>query len=262
VTGRHRRIRIELAYDGTDFAGWQVQPDLRTVQGTVETALSRILGGATARLRGAGRTDAGVHARGQVADALVDTRLDDPELLIALASLLPADVRPVDLRMVPDDFHSRKLALSKTYVYRLDRSRWGNPLDARYTLHYPYEIDRDAMQEALGKLPGRRDWAGFAGSASAVESTVRDLAVASYEEPGPDSGRFTFRADGFLNHMVRNLVGTLLDVARGRFPPGRIDEILRTGDRTLAGPTAPARGLCLEEVFYPPLLEAGEERRA
>jgi tRNA pseudouridine38-40 synthase len=245
-----RRIRLDLAYDGTDFAGWQVQPGQRTVQGTVEEALSRLGGGVAIAARGAGRTDAGVHARQQVADAWIASRLDDDGLIAALAAIFPPDLRPRAVRTVPADFHARKAAVSKTYRYRLDRSRCGDPLRSRYALHHPYPIDRGAVDEALRWVAGRKDFAGFAGSASVVKTTVRTLSEARYEEAEHDEGVFTFTADGFLNHMVRNLVGTLLEVGRGRFSKARIAEILDSRDRTRAGPTAPAHGLCLDRIIY------------
>jgi len=250
VSPTQRRVRIDLAYDGTDFAGWQVQPGARTVQGVLCAALSRIQGGGAVGVRGAGRTDAGVHARGQVADAAIVTRLDDAGLLRSLASILPWDVRPLALRTVSPDFHSRFQALAKTYRYRLDRSPTGDPFLARHALFHPHALDHAALADALGRLPGRRDWSGFAGAACASADRVRCLTEASYEEPDARTGWFTFSADGFLNHMVRNLVGTLLEVARGSFAPERIEEILARGERGLAGPTAPARGLYLERVVY------------
>lgn len=247
-----RRIRIDLAYDGTDFAGWQIQPEARTVQGVVTSTLA-LLEGNDARItvRGAGRTDAGVHARAQVCDAWIATRLSDRALLHAFASMLPADVRPVALSTVEPDFHSQHDALSKTYRYWLDRSAMGDPFSARYALHHPAQLDHDALAAALALLPGRRDWSAFTGAACTVDDRVRTLGEASYEEPRRGVGVFTFTADGFLTHMVRNLVGTLLDVARGRIVPARIAEILLAQDRRLAGATAPAHGLVLERVRYP-----------
>jgi len=181
-----------------------------------------------------------------VCDVEVRTVLDDAALLDRLAGILPEDLRPLRVRTVPGAFHARKTAVAKTYRYRLDRSPHGDPLLARYAAHVPRLGDPDAMDAALRMLPGRRDWAGFAGAASEVEDTVRTLEVARF-----DGTAFTFRGDGFLNHMVRNLVGTLLEIARGRFAPDRIAAILESKDRALAGPTAPARGLCLERIFYP-----------
>jgi tRNA pseudouridine38-40 synthase len=245
-----RRIRLDLAYDGTGFAGWQTQPGLRTVQGTVEAALAPFGEAGRVVVRAAGRTDAGVHARQQVADGRVDGRLDDAGLLRALAARLPPDVRPRAVKTVPDAFHSRRDAVSKTYRFTLDRSPWGDPLRARFALHHPLAVDRERVEAGLKELAGRRDFAGFAGAASEVRTTVRTLLEARYEETGA-TGVFTFSADGFLNDLVRNMVGTLLEIGRGRFGPERIVEVLESRDRTRAGPTAAARGLCLERVVYP-----------
>lgn len=258
MTDAERRVRIDLAYDGSDFHGWQLQPAARTVQGVVEGALGVIHGGDAIRVRGASRTDSGVHARGQVADAVVRTRLDDDALLGALASLLPPDVRPRAVRTVAYDFHARNDAVAKTYRYWLDRTPHGDPLVSRFALHAPRIEDPRALLAALPALLGRKDWAGFAGSAGTVSSTVRSVMDARFDAAGTVLAVFTFTADGFLNHMVRNLVGTLLEIARGRFLPRRIDEILASGDRTLAGPTAPAHALCLERVFYPEEAVSGD----
>ncbi len=245
-----RRIRLDLAYDGTDFAGWQVQPGARTVQGLIEEVLTRLQGGAPARIRGAGRTDAGVHARGQVADGEIGIALDDDGLLRSLRSMLPPDVRPVRLRTVAPSFHSRRDAHSKTYRYLLDRSPQGDPFLARYAMHHPHPLDLGAIDEALGLLPGRRDWSGFAGAACPRGDRVRSVTLATAEALSPEVVAFDFSADGFLNHMVRNIVGTLIEIGRGRFVPERVLEILAAGDRGLAGPTAPAHGLCLMRVEY------------
>lgn len=245
-----RRIRLDLAYDGTDFLGWQVQPSGRTVQGTVEEALCRLHGGRAVRVRGAGRTDAGVHARGQVADAEVGTSLEDAEILSALQALLPRDVRPTAVRTTAGSFDARRDAVSKTYRYVLDRSRHADPFLARFALHIPHPLDEAAVTDALARLPGTRDWSGFTGAACPCADRVRTLIEASLARPSPGLSVFSFTADGFLNHMVRNLVGTLLEIARGRFIPDQVDDILASKDRRLAGPTAPARGLCLRRVEY------------
>jgi len=246
-----RRFRIDLAYDGTDFSGWQVQPRGRTVQGVLERTLTRLQGGRPVSVRGAGRTDAGAHARQQVADARLSISLDEAELGRALRSMLPEDLRPLRVRVVEDSFHSRRDARAKTYRYRLDRSSAGDPFLARYALRHAGDLDLEAMREALGRLPGRRDWSGFAASACVVRDRVRELSEAGYEESGDGEGWFSFTGDGFLTHMVRNLVGTLLEVGRGRFEPARVERILAEGDRSLAGPTAAARGLVLWRVVYP-----------
>lgn len=214
--------------------------------------MTRLQGGRPVRVRGAGRTDAGVHARQQVADFVLDTPLGEADLEHALRCMLPEDLRPLRVRVVDDAFNARRDARSKTYRHRLDRSRAGDPFLARYAAHQPGDLDLGAMDEALRRLPGRRDWSGFAGSACDVRDRLRHLTEASYrEEARTTEGWFSFSSDGFLNHMVRNLVGTVLEVGRGRFAPERIDRILEERDRTLAGPTAPARGLILWNIAYP-----------
>ncbi|HJQ99956.1 MAG TPA: tRNA pseudouridine(38-40) synthase TruA [Candidatus Polarisedimenticolaceae bacterium] len=246
-----RRVRIDLAYDGTPFAGWQVQPERPTVQGTLEDALARLHGGMRIAVRGAGRTDAGVHARGQVADALVSDRFDDGDLSRALRALVPSEIAIVSVRTVPEDFHSRIAATAKTYAYLVDRSPSGNPFLARYALQAPYPVDVAAVEDALRLLPGRHDFSGFCASASEVEDRVRTLTRAERVVLREDLELYRFTAEGFLMHMVRILVGTLLDVGRGRFGPERIGEVLLSGDRARGGTTAPAHGLCLERVDFP-----------
>jgi tRNA pseudouridine38-40 synthase len=257
VSPQARRIRIDLAYDGTDFAGWQLQAVGRTVQGILEAALSRLHGDTPVRVRGAGRTDAGVHARGQVADCQLTTRTTDDELLHALRCMLPADVAALDLRTVPHNFHSRRDAAGKTYRYLLDLTRHGDPLLARYALRVRHRLDRDVLLAALARLPGKRDWTGFAGAACTVDNRTRHLSEARCIEAPDGKLWLSFSADGFLTHMARNLVGTLLEIARGHYSVERIDEVVTTGDRSLAGPTAPARGLYLWVVRYPELSNSG-----
>lgn len=246
-----RRLRIDLAYDGTNYRGWQVQPAAPTVQGVLESALSKIEGGRVVKVRGAGRTDAGVHARGQVADAQVLLRLADAQVLTALRAILPGDVRPLSVTTVGERFHARRDAVKKTYRYRLDRSEGGSPFLARYALHHARSLDLAAVEDALERLRGRRDFSGFAASSCEIEDRVRDLTEACVESGSGGVITFAFCADGFLTHMLRIVVGTLLEIGRGRFRPERIDEILATRDRRLAGPTAPAHALCLEQIVYP-----------
>ena len=247
-----RRIRIDLAYDGTDFAGWQVQRAQRTVQGELERTLIELQGGEPVSVCGAGRTDAGVHASHQVADCRILSRLDDRTLAHALRCMLPPDVRPRTVTTMPAEFHARRDARSKTYSYRLDTSRHGDPFAARYALHEPRALDLVLVRRALELLPGRRDWSGFTASACDKVDRVRTLYEAQLERPAPERLHFVFRADGFLHHMVRNLVGTLLEVGAGTMAVNSIAEILAHGDRGLAAPTAAARGLFLTRVSYAP----------
>ncbi|HXV74937.1 MAG TPA: tRNA pseudouridine(38-40) synthase TruA [Candidatus Polarisedimenticolaceae bacterium] len=245
-----RRIRLELSYDGTDFAGWQWQDGRRTVQGVVEQALRRLAGDRVVRLRAAGRTDAGVHARAQVADCLIDSRLDDDTLARALGRMLPPDVRPRSVATVDRGFSAMRQAVRKTYRYRVDRSRFGNPLIARFALHCPDPLDAQRIERTLAMLVGRRDWSGFADSRCRVENRVRDLTEATFREHDGDEASFHFTADGFLTYMVRNMVGTVLEIGRGRMPVEVIGRMLASRDRRLGAATAPARGLCLWEVVY------------
>ena len=250
-TAPPRRIRIDLAYDGTAFAGFQLQPRRRTVQETLESALGELAGGRAVRVRAASRTDAGAHARAQVVDCALGCRLDDLGLERALARLLPPDVRPLAVHSMPERFHAQYDALCKTYRYRIDRSRHGDPFLARYALHVPHALDWERVREALALLPGRRDWSGFTDSRCRVRDRVREVFEASYVDLAPLEGAFTFRADGFLTHMVRNLVGTLLEIGRGLRAVASIGEIRERRDGTLAAAAAPARGLTLWRVTYP-----------
>ena len=245
-----RRVRIDLAYDGTAYVGWQVQPGVRTVQGVVEEALSRLQAGRPVRLCGAGRTDSGAHARGQVADCLVATRYDDAGLMRALAHMLPEDVRPRRALTVSPSFHAQHDARSKTYRYLVETSATGDPWRRRYALAFPLPMDEPAVDAALASIPGTREWSGFTGSACRVNDRVRTITEARRLVLRPGLQAFVFTADGFLTHMVRNLVGTLLEVGRRRMGPERIEEVLASRDRRRAGPTAPAKGLCLTRVVY------------
>ncbi len=213
------------------------------------------MAGVRCALRAASRTDAGAHARGQVADCAIACRLDDAALAHALGRLLPADVAPLRVLTVEDRFHAQYDALCKTYRYRIDRSPHADPFLVRYALHVPQELDLAPLRETLAVLRGRRDWSGFADSRCRVRDRCREVFEASFDER-PRGGVFTFAADGFLTHMVRNLVGTALEIASGRMPIERVDEVLARRDRTLAAAAAPARGLILWHVRY-----AGDESR-
>ena len=249
MTDEARRVRIDVAYDGTDFAGWQLQREQRTVQGELERVLTDLQGGERVKLRGAGRTDSGVHARGQVADCRIATRLDDATIERALSRMLPSDVRPLAVATCAEEFHSQMSARSKRYRYRIDRSPHGDPFQARYALHHRHRLDPGLIEQALRSLPGRRDWSGFAASACEKVDRIRTLTGARLVR-SEACWELHFAADGFLQYMVRNIVGTLLEIGGERMPVGIIEEILATGDRNLGGPTAAAHGLCLMGVRY------------
>lgn len=240
--------RLVLEYDGTGFAGWQRQPGaVRTVQGVLEGALARIGGGAVSAT-GAGRTDAGVHAEGQVASVRAAILLDPETLQRALNALLPRDVVVRSAALVPDAFHARRAARSKLYEYRLWAHPVRSPLRERFT-HWVYEpLDLSAMREASSLLIGTHDFTSFCAAGGSSRTTIRTISRAEWcgAVPGPVS--FAVEGPGFLRHMVRNLVGSLLEIGRGRRSPGWIGDLLAVRDRTRAGPTAPARGLTLVRI--------------
>jgi tRNA pseudouridine38-40 synthase len=242
-------FRLVLEYDGTDFAGWQSQREgQRTVQATLEAALAHVCG-APVGVVGAGRTDAGVHAEGQVASARCETRLDAETLQRALNAVLPRDVAVREVAVAADSFHARRDALSKRYVYRIWNAPVRAPLRERISLWVPVALDVGAMREAALALVGTHDFASFQAAGSSAQSTVRALTTVALERAGAELA-CSFEGPGFLRHMVRNLVGTLLEVGRGRRPPDSIAPLLAARDRTLAGPTAPPHGLTLVRVEH------------
>jgi len=244
------RIRLRLEYDGTDFHGWQLQAGDRTVQGDLEAALAQITG-TPLRVHGAGRTDAGVHARGQVAHVDVDTRLDPAALQRALNAVLPSDVAVLEAAAAAPDFDARGDARWKRYGYRILARRPASPLRRRMSWHLPIALDPEPMRAAARLLEGTHDFAAFRGNprGAADEGTIRTLLSLELADGG-DELTITAVGPSFLRHMVRNLVGTLVEVGRGRLPAGSMAEILASRDRARAGPTAPACGLCLEHVEY------------
>jgi tRNA pseudouridine38-40 synthase len=244
------RIRLRLEYDGTDFHGWQLQAGERTVQGELEAAFAHILG-VPVRVHGAGRTDAGVHARGQTAHADVDTRLDPAALQRALNAVLPPDVAVLELAAAASDFDARGAARWKRYVYRILERRPASPLRRRAVWHHHGSLDLGRMRDAARLLEGTHDFAAFRGNprGSGDEGTVRTLLRLELRREG-DELWIVAEGQAFLRHMVRNLVGTLVEVGRGRLPAESMREILASRDRSRAGPTAPACGLCLEHVEY------------
>jgi tRNA pseudouridine38-40 synthase len=243
-------FRLTLEYDGTDFAGWQSQKQgERTVQGTLEAALAEIVG-QPSRVTGAGRTDAGVHAEGQVAAVRLATRLDAETIARALNAKLPADLGVVAVAPAADGFDPRREASSKLYRYAVWNGVVPSPLRMRRSHHVREPLDPAAMRSAASALVGRHDFASFQAAGSAVGSTVRSLTRASVEGEARGDLCFELEGDGFLRHMVRNLVGTLLEIGRGRREPGSLPALLAARDRTRAGPTAPACGLTLVRVDY------------
>jgi len=243
-------FRLVLEYDGTDFAGWQSQAQgERTVQGTLAAALAEFTE-APVRVAGAGRTDAGVHAEGQVAAATLDTRLDAATLMRALNAKLPPDVAVVAAGLAPEGFDPRRHAKAKRYRYAVWNGAEPSPLRRRRWHHVREPLDVAAMRAAAAALVGRHDFASLQAAGSAAGSTVRTLARVVVEGEARGEIRFELAGDGFLRHMVRNATGTLLEVGLGRRALGTLSALLAARDRSLAGPTAPACGLTLVRVDY------------
>lgn len=244
----HYQATIE--YDGTAFFGFQRQAAARTVQGAVERALHPLAGGTRVRVRGAGRTDRGVHATGQVIDFRLDWRKDDAALLRALNALLPDDVAVRAVGPAPDGFHPRYDAVSRAYVYTVLNAPQRQPLLRHVTLHEPRPLDAAAMDAAVQPLLGEHDFASFGRATTVSGSTVRALRAARVWREG-ELVRVGLEANGFLYRMVRSLVGALLVVGRGEMGGGWLRTVLEARDRGAAGQVAAPMGLCLVAVRYP-----------
>lgn len=250
-------IKAKVRYDGSGFAGWQVQPGLRTVQGELERVLSTIASQPIG-VRGAGRTDAGVHALGQVCNFEWPREPDTERLRRSVSGMLSPDLRAESIEVAPDDFDARYSATAKRYAYAFSLSKFPDPFTARYAWLVPWRVDMQLLADLAGRITGRRDFAGFQCSGASSTTTVRTLYSANLMQggfAGPVDAeglwRLEFRGDGFLYKMVRNLVGTLIDVARGLLPSSALDERLNSLG-PYRGYTAPGHGLALMEVEYGP----------
>jgi tRNA pseudouridine38-40 synthase len=246
-------IKLTLAYDGTDFAGWQAQAAGRgrTVQGTLEEALVRFLGGERVAVAGAGRTDAGVHALGQVASLTLPRRMPAATVQRALNALLPPDVRVLEAAECAPGFHARKNALAKHYRYELDQGPVQLPTRRRLAAHVPFPLDAAAVREAAALVLGRHDFASLASSGGSVRTTTRTITRSEATFLG-STLVYDVEADGFLRKMVRSLVGGLIAAGRGALTPEDLRRALRACDRRAWPPPAEARGLTLVEVRYSP----------
>ncbi|MEW9110728.1 MAG: tRNA pseudouridine(38-40) synthase TruA [Cytobacillus gottheilii] len=244
-----KRMKCTVSYDGTSFAGYQVQPGKRTVQRVIEEALTKLHKGAEVKITASGRTDAGVHAKGQVFH--FDTPLEIPEdrWTIALNALLPADVAVTRTEWTSDTFHARFDTSGKEYRYFVQRRAQRDPFQRNYASQYPYQLDVSAIRKAIPFLIGEFDFTSFCSAKTEVEDKVRRITSIDVKEDG-DLLIFSFKGNGFLYNMVRILIGTLLAVGNGQLPADEIPAILEAKDRTRAGKTAPPQGLYLWKVFY------------
>lgn len=262
--------KLTLAYDGTDFHGWQVQPGVSTVQGELQSALGRVLGESPLP-QGSGRTDAGVHALAQIASFPLTSPIPAENLQRALNRILPASIRVLATCTVGDDFHARHSARAKTYEYRIYRGTLCPPFLARFVHACRWPLALAAMQSAAQSVVGEHDFRSFAASdpdlaardpdsesaqpsatqlTTAPPSTIRQIFSSTWTLDSPELLVYRVRGSGFLHHMVRNLVGTMLEIGRGQFPADAMPRILAARLRSAAGPTAPACGLFLHSVEY------------
>jgi tRNA pseudouridine38-40 synthase len=250
-----RYFKLTIAYDGTDFHGWQIQSNKPTIQGEIVNVLRRITQEDTA-LHGAGRTDAGVHAWGQVGSFRTESSLSAGEFQRALNALLPPTIRIRSAEEVGPDFNARWSARGKIYRYRVYRGKIVPPMLWRYVLHYPFPLDEDAMRDAAARFIGIHDFTSFAASTGSAEddqtrSTEREIfSTTLFRSADNEELVFTVHGRSFLRYMVRKMVGTLLDVGRGKLTPADIDRLYERKDRSKSGPTVPPQGLCMVSVDH------------
>jgi len=262
-----RNLKLTLAYDGHDFAGWQVQPDRLSVQGTLVSAFEHLTGEKTLP-QGSGRTDAGVHALAQVATVTTNSPIPVDNLIRALNDILPRSIRVLAAEEMPPEFHARRSAVAKTYRYHIYRGAICSPFQARYVYHHPYPLSESRMIQAAALVEGEHDFTSFAAvdpekrretlaadqerlaaNADLEPNNVRTIFLSQWQRHG-DELIYTVRGNGFLHHMVRNLVGTFLMVGKGSLSVADVRRILELRDRSAAAATAPASGLFLVSVEY------------
>ena len=249
-----RNLKLTLSYDGHDFAGWQVQPNQVTVQGTLVSAIEQLTGEKTLP-QGSGRTDAGVHALAQIASVCLNSPIPAANLRTALNDILPDSIRVLDVLEMPADFHARRSALAKTYRYCMFRAEVCPPFRARYVWHYPYPLDEQKMIAAASAVEGEHDFTSFAavdperGKEGIEIDNIRTIHSSQWHRKGDDL-LYTVRGNGFLHQMVRNLVGTFVMIGKGTLSERDIGRILAERNRSAAAATAPANGLFLVSVEY------------
>ncbi|MEA2173234.1 MAG: tRNA pseudouridine38-40 synthase [Blastocatellia bacterium] len=246
--------RLTIQYDGSGFCGWQMQGALRTVQGELTRVLT-LLDGREVLVHGAGRTDAGVHAAGQVASAQLEREFAPEKLRGAINGNLAGDVRVIEAEIVPDDFHARYSARGKTYLYRIFNEQFMSPFWSSYTHHEARPLSLEKMQRAAACFPGSHDWTAFSAAQSDVKTRVREITALEVTEVRSERGRgrlinIKASADGFLRYMVRSIAGALLAAGRGELDAADIAHMITSGERRAQAATAPARGLTLMRVHY------------
>jgi tRNA pseudouridine38-40 synthase len=243
-----RNLKLTIAYDGTEFHGWQIQPQLRTVQSELQQAFQKLFNHEV-NVTGSGRTDAGVHAHAQVANVETIRTMDAGAVLRGANALLPREIRITSVEEAGPDFHARRSARSKTYEYRLWRNPIVSPFHCRYVYAFRHPLDPDAMDQAARYFLGSHDFTSFCAAATEVQDRTRNIFEASWERSDP-IWVFRIRGNGFLQYMVRTITGTLLDIGQGRRRPIEVLDIFEARDRRLAGPSLPAHGLHLIQVEY------------
>ncbi|WP_027625110.1 tRNA pseudouridine(38-40) synthase TruA [Clostridium lundense] len=245
-----KNIKLLVEYDGTDYSGWQKQAgnNIRTIQGTIEGCLNEITGEKIAVI-GCSRTDAGVHAKGFVANFNTDSKIPGDKFKYVINRLLPDDIIIQDSQEVDKNFHARYNCIGKRYIYNILNKEWPSPILRNYTYHYKNKLDIESMNKAAQYLIGKHDFTSFKSSGSSVKTSVRTIIDAKLYSV-EDLVVFSILGDGFLYNMVRIIVGTLIEVGIGKKKPEDIITILEAKNRQKAGASAPARGLCLDEVFY------------
>ncbi len=241
-----KRILLKIAYDGTEYNGWQLAKDGESIEGKLMEAI-RDLTGEEPDIGGASRTDAGVHAKANLAVFDTDSSIPGEKFSYALNTKLPSDIRVVMSKEVDGDFHPRSAHTEKTYSYRIQRGEFPDPIRARYTWNVSYDLDVDKMRDAAGYLKGEHDFKSFCNVHTDARTTVREITDIGIEEKD-DEIHITVKGYGFLYNMVRIIAGTLVEVGRGRTEPGEMSTILNALNREKAGPTAPAQGLTLMDI--------------
>lgn len=243
--------KLTLAYDGTNFAGYQIQPHQRTVQGVLQKALGKMAKVDAIHIDGSGRTDSGVHALGQVVSFDFPIEIPEQAMLRAMNSLMPLDIEILKAEFTPEDFHARYSAKGKRYMYRVARGRFTDPFNRLYTGHWPYPLDLAKVQIALDDVVGTHDFTSFAASGGVIVNKVRTIYEATVrDDPEHHEVVFEFYGNGFLYNMVRILVATLLEIGSGRRDVHDFLRLYEVKDRQQARGTAPASGLYLKEVYY------------